>query len=133
LALMSNLQPADVVRRIFIILDKRSPPARFDRYGARVVPIYNYFQAGAALYQDGLVDATALVRVASDMVQRGGYEIQALCNSYQDLVRRGRVSRETTQRLGRELAGGAAALAAGGDGVTSLVAALGHRVRAPGN
>jgi hypothetical protein len=100
--LIARIAPSDRVRRIFIHLDKRTPPARFDRYGARVVPFYNYFQAAAVLYQDGVLSADALVRVALDMVQKSGYEIDALCNSYQDLVRRGRLGREATQRLGRE-------------------------------
>ncbi|HJZ84794.1 MAG TPA: phosphatase domain-containing protein [Polyangia bacterium] len=131
LALIDGIELSDVVRRIFIILDKRSPPARFDRYGARVVPIYNYFQAAAVLYQDRVLDAPALVRVALDMVGRASYEVSALASSFQDLVRRGRLSRASTHRLGAEL-DGAAALA-GGDGVVSLVTALGHRVRALGS
>lgn len=123
LALMENIQRSEKVRRIFIHLDRRSPPARFDRYGPRVVPIYNYFQAAAALYEDGILDAQALVRVASDMVEHGGYDLDGLCNSYQDLVRRGRLSRETTHRLGTEL-----------DGKSNpIINALGSRVRALGS
>jgi hypothetical protein len=122
LSLMENIKSSQKVRRIFIHLDKRSPPARFDRYGPRVVPIYNYFQAAAVLYEDGVLDAPAIVRVATDMVEHGGYDIDALCNSYQDLVRRGRLSREATHRLGTEL-----------DGTSRpIVHALGARVRALG-
>jgi hypothetical protein len=122
LALMENIQRTEKVRRIFIHLDRRSPPARFDRYGPRVVPIYNYFQAAAVLYEEGILDAAALVRVAIDMVEHGGYDVDQLCNSYQDMVRRGRLSREATHRLGTEL-----------DGVsTPIVSALAARVRALG-
>jgi hypothetical protein len=135
LGLMHSIEQSECVRRIFIRLDKHSPPARFDRYGGRLVPVYNYFQAAAVLYQDGILDASALVRVALDMVQRSGYEVDALCNSYQDLVRRGRVRRESTQRLGTELAEVAAL---GHDGaeaeqVRTIVGALGSRVRALGS
>jgi len=122
LGLMENLAPGDGVRRIFIHLDKRSPPARFDRYGSRLVPIYNYFQAAAVLYEDRILDAHALVRVATDMVMSGAYDISALCNSYQDLVRRGRLSRQTAERLVTEL----------GPTANPIVAALTDRVRALG-
>src|SRR5262249_38792261 len=69
------------------------------------------------------------------MVQRSSYEGDALCNSYQGLVRRGRVVRDSTQRLGTELAEVAAH---GQDGaaaeqVRTIVGALGSRVRALGN
>src|SRR4029450_9092345 len=37
---------ADPVRRIFIHLDRLTPPAYFARYGPRVVPVFNYFRAG---------------------------------------------------------------------------------------
>jgi hypothetical protein len=149
LTLSRRLPQSDCVRRIFIHLDKRSPPARFDRYGGRVVPIFNYFQTAAVLYQDGVLAAPAVVRIALDMIG-GGYEVDALCNSFQDLVRRGRLARESIQRLGGQLAdlpagplvappGPAAAVAAaGGDipnavDVRAIVQAVGARVRALGN
>jgi hypothetical protein len=53
LALASRLVRAPgSVRRILIHLDRRSPLSSFWRYGARVVPIYNYFQAALVLYAD---------------------------------------------------------------------------------
>ena len=47
------IPPADPVRRIFIHLDRLTPPAHFARYGPRVVPIFNYFQAALVLMADG--------------------------------------------------------------------------------
>ena len=96
----------DVVARIFIHLDRKSAPARFDRYGPRLVPIYNYFQAALVLHQDGRLAADAVVRVAVEMVDRHAYSLDALRNSLQDLIRRGRLEQESVRRLGAAIADG---------------------------
>jgi len=95
-----------IVGRIFIHLDRRSPPRRFDRYGVRLVPIYNYFQAALVLHEDGRLAADAVVRVAVEMVDRHAYSLEALRNSLQDLLRRGRLSVETVRSLGAAIAEG---------------------------
>ena len=94
---------SEAVGRIFIRLDKHSPTARFDRYGARLLPVYNYFQAALVLLEDGLIDASAVIRVALEMVDRFDYTLDALRNSLQDLLRRGRLEMATTQRLAARL------------------------------
>jgi len=91
------------VQRIFIHLDRRSPTSRFDRYGARLVPVFNYFQAAMVMFEDGQLSAPAVVRVALEMVDRYGYTIDALRNSLQDLLRRGRLRRATARTLADEL------------------------------
>jgi hypothetical protein len=98
-----TLPVAEAVGRIFIHLDRRSPPSRFDRYGARLCPIFNYFQAAMVLFEDGQLQPPQVVRVALEMVDKFGYSLDALRNSLQDLVRRGRLSRDTAQRLGAQL------------------------------
>jgi len=80
---------ADPVRRIFIHLDRLTPPAYFSRYGPRVVPIFNYFQAALVLLADGELTAAQVARVAVEMVQTAGHNLLTLSNSFQDLVRRG--------------------------------------------
>ncbi|HEY1418674.1 MAG TPA: phosphatase domain-containing protein [Myxococcaceae bacterium] len=80
---------ADPVRRIFIHLDRLTPPAYFKRYGPRVVPIFNYFQAALVLLADGELTAAQVARVAVEMVQTAGHNLLTLSNSFQDLVRRG--------------------------------------------
>src|SRR5215468_1910138 len=80
---------ADPVRRIFIHLDRLTPPAYFARYGPRVVPIFNYFQAALVLLADGELNAAQVARVALEMVQTAGHNLLTLSNSFQDLVRRG--------------------------------------------
>ncbi len=93
----------DAVQRIFIHLDRRSPTSRFDRYGARLVPIFNYFQAAMVMFEDGQLSAPVVVRVALEMVDRFGYTIDALRNSLQDLLRRARLRRSTARALADEL------------------------------
>ena len=80
---------ADPVRRIFIHLDRLTPPAQFARYGPRVVPIFNYFQAALVLMADGHLSAPQVLRVAVEMVQTAGHNLITLSNSFQDLLRRG--------------------------------------------
>jgi hypothetical protein len=78
----------DVVRRIFIHLDRRSPLDRFAAYGARVVAIYNYFQVAVLLFDAGLLSARGLVGVLAAMAA-AGYTPERVANSVQDLMRRG--------------------------------------------
>ena len=84
-----DIPRADPVRRIFIHLDRLTPPAYFSRYGPRVVPIFNYFQAALVLLADGELTAAQVARVAVEMVQTAGHNLLTLSNSFQDLVRRG--------------------------------------------
>ncbi|HET9451899.1 MAG TPA: phosphatase domain-containing protein, partial [Aggregicoccus sp.] len=80
---------ADPVRRIFIHLDRLTPPAKFAAYGPRVVPIFNYFQAALVLMADGHLSAPQVLRIAVEMVQTAGHNLITLSNSFQDLMRRG--------------------------------------------
>lgn len=99
---------ASAVRRILIHLDRRSPTAQFARYGRRLVPIYNYFQAALVLYADGVLTARQVLFVALEMLEAGEYEIYNLANSLQDLLLRGRLDQDTAARLALECAGEAA-------------------------
>lgn len=84
-----SISTCDPVRRIFVYLDRLTPPGRFSRYGPRVVPIFNYFQAALVLMADGHLTAPQVIRIAIEMVQTAGYNMLTLSNSFQDLVRRG--------------------------------------------
>jgi hypothetical protein len=88
-AALRKIGRADPVRRIFIHLDRLTPPAFFSRYGRRVVPIFNYFQAALVLMADGFLSAPQVIRVAVEMVQTAGHNLFTLSNSFQDLLRRG--------------------------------------------
>ncbi|MDB4964772.1 MAG: hypothetical protein JWN44_461 [Myxococcales bacterium] len=104
--LAESIASGEAVQRIFIHLDRRSPTSRFDRYGARLVPVFNYFQAAMVMFEDEQLTAPAVVRVALEMVDRFGYTVEALRNSLQDLLRRGRLRRTTARALAAELTEG---------------------------
>lgn len=98
-----------VVERILIHLDRQSAPSEFDVYGPRVVPFYNYMQAAFVLHEDDRLSASAVLRVATDLVVAHNFDDGSLSRSYLDLARRGHVSgrgitdlvraaRELTQR-----------------------------------
>lgn len=94
-----KITPSDPVRRIFIHLDRLTPPARFSRYGPRVVPVFNYFQAALVLAADGILTAPQVVKIGFEMAQHAGYSILTLANSFQDLLRRGHPLQDLTKPL----------------------------------
>src|SRR6185436_6317990 len=61
------------VERIFINLERRTPPAVFRLYGTRVVPTFNYFQTALVLAAESYLDADDVGRVARSLVERSGY------------------------------------------------------------
>ncbi|HVE85467.1 MAG TPA: phosphatase domain-containing protein [Myxococcales bacterium] len=99
LAAWKKAERADKVRRIFIHLDRLTPPARFSAYGPRVIPVFNYFQAALVLMADGVLSAPQVVRVAVEMVQGAGYNLLTLANSFQDMIRRGHPLQELANPL----------------------------------
>ena len=96
---------ADPVRRIFIHLDRLTPPAHFASYGPRVVPIFNYFQAALVLLADGILSGPQVIRIAVEMVQTAGHNLITLSNSFQDLLRRGLPLQHTAAALAQALDG----------------------------
>jgi len=101
---------ADPVRRIFINLDRLTPPASFANYGARLVPIFNYFQAALVLMADGHLSAPQVLKVMVEMVQTAGYNLLTLSNSLQDLLRRGLPIAQVAEALVEALQSPAAVL-----------------------
>ncbi len=103
-----EIPQADPVRRIFINLDRLTPPAAFAHYGPRVVPIFNYFQAALVLLGDKHLTAPQVLRVMIELVQTAGYNLLTLSNSFQDLLRRGLPIADVAQSLVEALQGPAA-------------------------
>lgn len=102
LALAREVPTHDAVRRMFIHLDRRSPPLGFRRFGPRLVPVFNYFQAALVLYEDRVLSARQVIFVALEMLDSKQYEIGNLATSVQDIIRRGVVGRETALQLAAE-------------------------------
>jgi hypothetical protein len=102
LDLAHRVPKGNAVRRMFIHLDRRSPPMGFRRFGPRLVPVFNYFQAALVLYDDGVLSARQVIFVALEMLDSGQFELGHLATSLQDVIRRGRVSRDSALRLTEE-------------------------------
>lgn len=85
----AKIRRSPSVERILIHLDRQSPPSTFDTYRPRVVPFYNYLQAAFVLVEDGRLGGNAALDVASVLMQRHGFDAEALGRSYLDLLRRG--------------------------------------------
>jgi hypothetical protein len=92
----------DAVQRLFIHLDRRSAPVGFRHYGPRLVPVFNYFQAALVLYSDRVLSARQVIFVALEMLDSKQFELGNLATSVQDVIRRGRVSREVALQLTAE-------------------------------
>ncbi len=116
----------DLVERIFINLEKRSPPGVFRLFGPRVVPTFNYFQTAAVLAGDGHLDAEHVARVARALMADSGYTARRLENSLEDLVRRGHLSPASAVALEKPLRdAGVLPAPAGGSRWRRFVEALG--------
>ena len=99
LDLATRVPKGEAVQRMFIHLDRRSPPLGFRRFGPRLVPVFNYFQAALVLYEDKVLSARQVIFVALEMLDSGQYELGHLATSVQDVIRRGRIQRETALQL----------------------------------
>ena len=75
--------------RIFINLERRTPPAQLRAYGARLVPAFNYLQTAACLYDEGVLERRGRAQVARSLIEDSAYTPQRLANSLADIVRRG--------------------------------------------
>lgn len=94
-----EMRRGPIVRRVLIHLDRQSPPSTFGRYGDRVVPFYNYFQAALINVADGFIEPVAALRVASTFAQRFRFDADALARSYLELGRRHPLAGELASRL----------------------------------
>lgn len=95
-----EFERADAVDRVFIHLDRRTPPGFFEPFGSRVVPVYNYFQAALVLFADGHLDARGVVTVTQAFLDAEGHSPDQLANLFQDIARRGHLPGTAMQELG---------------------------------
>jgi hypothetical protein len=112
--LAGRLTPTDQVGRIFINLERRTPPARLRHFGARLVPTFNYLQTAACLHEEGVLGAAGFEAVARSLRNEFGYSDLRLVNSLRDLKRRGHSNPATALAL--EYGLGRAQLLPGADG-----------------
>jgi hypothetical protein len=102
-SLLGRVPLADGVRRIFIHLERETPPGRLRPFGTRVVPVFNPFQTAACLFEDGEVDVPGVARVAERLLASASYSREMLENSLDDVSRRGHLGERARLRLGRAL------------------------------
>ncbi len=102
---LERLPVCDPVGRVIIHLDRKSPPLRFDAYGPRVVPVYNYFQAALVLFGDRRLSAEAVGRLGTALVRRYDFTPRMLLRSFQDTLRRGALDYPAARRLGEQAVG----------------------------
>ncbi len=89
----------DAVRRIFIHLERGSATTGFQDFGLRVCPFYNYFQPALVLLEDDALDADAVLRVGADLVVAHTFNPEVLSASFDDLCRRGYLSKSVVDRM----------------------------------
>ncbi|MFN3197847.1 MAG: phosphatase domain-containing protein [Bradymonadia bacterium] len=99
---LQALETVDPVDRVLIHLERRSPPIRFDAYGPRVAPVYNYFQAALVLFQDGRLPASSVGRLATTLIEQYQFTERMLLRSFQDTLRRNILDYNAAQRLGAQ-------------------------------
>lgn len=94
LRLAEQLEHREVVERIYINLERRTPLMRFRSFGSRLVPAFNYFQTAACLHEQELLSLATVSEVARELTLNDGYTPQRLANSLADVARRGHLSLE---------------------------------------
>lgn len=97
-----QLEPTDAVRRIFIHLERGTPPAQFTPYGRRLVPTRNYFQTAACLFEEDMLDLESVAAVARSIAlfPDGLLRLQS---ALQDMVERGDLSQPAAILVRRKL------------------------------
>lgn len=88
LDLQDQIPVGDPVEKIYINLATDTDPDYYLRFGRRMVPTYNTFQAALDLLQDGRLDREQVVAVAQDMLINYGFSNEELESSFDNLVRR---------------------------------------------
>ncbi len=97
--LAAALPHAEAVARIFINLERPTPPATLRPYGARLVPSFNYFQTAACLFADEVLTLGGVVEVGRALLEESGFQPPHLDNSLADITRRGHVPREAAAAI----------------------------------
>jgi len=91
------------VARVFINLERRTPPARLRSFGARLVPTFNYLQTAACLFEEGVLSEEAVEAVATALREDAEFSSAQLLNSLRDVHRRGHLGKATALRLEHRL------------------------------
>jgi hypothetical protein len=88
LELQERIPANDPVEKIYINLATDTDPDYYLKFGRRMVPTNNTFQAALDLLQDGRLKQDQVIRVAQDMVTNYGFTNEELESSFDNMVRR---------------------------------------------
>ncbi|MBX7232456.1 MAG: hypothetical protein K1X29_10260 [Bdellovibrionales bacterium] len=99
LHLQNQVPEWDPVDKIYINLAVDTDADYYLKFGRRVVPTYNTFQAALDLFQDGRLDLSQVQLVAIDMIRNYGFTMNEMEASLRDLVNRPVLAHETLQGL----------------------------------
>jgi hypothetical protein len=88
LDLQDRIPVSDPVEKIYINLATDTDSEYYLKFGRRMVPTHNTFQAALDLFQDKRLTSEQVLRVAQDMVMNYGFTADELESSLDNLVRR---------------------------------------------
>lgn len=125
--LAGSVARADAVAKIYINLERRTPPTSFRVFGPRLVPAFNYFQTAACLFEDGYLPLSRVGQVAERLIAESAYTPGAVVNSLADITRRGHLQMRSAVAIGAHLRACGLVPVVGGRG-RSWAAALWQRL-----
>ncbi len=99
LDLQERIPQQDPVEKIYINLATDTDPEYYLKFGRRTVPTYNTFQAAVDLFQDGRLKEDQVIKVAIDMLMNYDFSPEELQSSFDNIVRRQLIAKETVDVL----------------------------------
>jgi len=99
LDLQDQVPEHDPVEKVYINLAIDTDPEYYLKFGRRIVPTFNSFQASLDLFQDSRIQDVEVIEVAEDLLQNYGFSHDELQLSLDDLVRRRILAEETLERI----------------------------------
>jgi hypothetical protein len=99
LKLEPSLSEQEPVETIFIYLDSGSPPALFEPFGSRLIPVFNYYQAALVLFARGHLDVRSVLRITAAFLEADRCGPWELANLFQDIARRGHLAYDAMENL----------------------------------
>lgn len=101
---LQDLFPSrDPVKKVYINLAEDTDADYYLKFGRRILPTYNSFQMALDLYQEGTFETKNVVQIAQALIKNYKFTQDQLASSFDDLVRRQRLSLETVERLQPQL------------------------------
>lgn len=99
LDLQAQIAKSDPVEKVYINLADDTDADYYVKYGLRTVPTFNTFQTSIDLYQDRKLDIEHILKVAQRLISKYEYSPEELELSFDDLVRRSRMTLETLDAI----------------------------------